>query len=367
MKANAPRRKIFDDAIDVLTGPEPDVDSGQGTGSKVQEIPIEKIVAFGDHPFRLYEGERLDDMVESIKTHGVLTPVIVRKIDDKYEMLAGHNRTNAAKIAGLATVPAIVKEDISDEEAYVYVIETNLMQRSFSDFLPSEKASILEKRYNTIKVQGKRNDIIREIALLEGKNPEQAILDSMVGLIDLRGKTKTAGFISKGQKDEFGLIDQEGNSGGLIDQNAGFSSREVVAAEYGLSSKTVARLLRLNNLIPVFKEMVDKDILPLYAAVELSFLSEAAQGWINDAAERYKFRINMKSAKLFRDVGEDLTSARVDELAKSLSSGGKPQSRAYQNVRLPKIVYKKYFKGMNDDKVQAIIQVALDKYFKEQG
>ena len=97
----------------------------------IVSIPVDEIHPFHDHPFRLYEGDWLEDMVQSIKAYGVLNPVIVRKVARGYEMLAGHNRTNAAKIAGLAEVPAIVKTDLSDEEAYVYVIETNLLQRSF--------------------------------------------------------------------------------------------------------------------------------------------------------------------------------------------------------------------------------------------
>ena len=87
---------------------------------------------------------------------------------DGYEMLAGHNRWNATKIVGLSEIPAIVKEYLSEEEAYVYVIETNLMQRSFTDLLPSEKAAVLAERYEKINCQGKRNDIIEEIARLNG-------------------------------------------------------------------------------------------------------------------------------------------------------------------------------------------------------
>ena len=105
-------------------------------------IPIEKVKAFKNHPFRLYEGERLDDMVQSVRDHGILNPVIVRKVYGGYEMLAGHNRMNAAQIAGMTEVPAIVKTDLSDEEAYVYVIETNVIQRSFTDLAPSEKAAV---------------------------------------------------------------------------------------------------------------------------------------------------------------------------------------------------------------------------------
>lgn len=158
MKANAPKRKIFN-AVDMMTA-----DAAKAeTGSGLQSLPVDKIKAFHDHPFRLYEGERLDDMVESIREHGVLNPVIVLKKGKGYEMLAGHNRLNAARIVGLTEIPVIVKEGLSEEEAYVYVIETNMIQRSFSELLPSEKAAVLAARYEKVISQGKRNDILHEI------------------------------------------------------------------------------------------------------------------------------------------------------------------------------------------------------------
>lgn len=110
-------------------------------------VPVKSIQPFHDHPFHLYEGERLEDMIASVKEHGMLNPVIVQKLDTGYEMLSGHNRWNAAKLAGIKEIPAIVKTDLSEEEAYVYVIETNLMQRSFSDLAISEKAAVLKERY----------------------------------------------------------------------------------------------------------------------------------------------------------------------------------------------------------------------------
>ena len=144
MKANGPKRKIFD-AVDMMTA-----DTEAAAKDGVQMLPINKITTFHDHPFRLYEGAWLNEMVESIKECGVLNPVIVRKTGEGYEMLSGHNRQNAARIAGLTEIPAIVKEGLSDEEAYVYVIETNLIQRSFADLLPSERAAVLETRYNKV-------------------------------------------------------------------------------------------------------------------------------------------------------------------------------------------------------------------------
>jgi len=81
--------------------------------------------------------------VQSVKNNGILTPIIVRDAAGKYEILAGHNRTNAAKIAGLTTVPAVVKTNLSDEDAEMYVIETNLMQRGFKDLCTSEQAAVV--------------------------------------------------------------------------------------------------------------------------------------------------------------------------------------------------------------------------------
>lgn len=158
MKANASKRKIFD-AVDMMMADAPHAETENG----LQSLPVDKIKPFHDHPFHLYEGERLDDMVESIWEHGVLNPVIVRKKGRGYEMLSGHNRQNAARIVGLTEIPAIVKEGLTDEEAYVYVIETNVIQRSFTDMAPSEKAAVLSARYEKVITQGKRNDILREI------------------------------------------------------------------------------------------------------------------------------------------------------------------------------------------------------------
>ena len=157
MKTNITKRKVFQDAVDLISPPEEminPVSSGQTM------ISVKKVVPFHNHSFRLYEGKRLDDMVEGIKEHGILIPVIVQKIAGGYEMLAGHNRWNAAKIAGIKEIPAIIKEDLTERETYVYVIEANMLQRSFDDLLPSEKAAVLSERYEKVMCQGRRNDIV---------------------------------------------------------------------------------------------------------------------------------------------------------------------------------------------------------------
>lgn len=151
-------------------------------------------------------------------------------------MLAGHNRINAAKIAGLAEVPAIVKTDLSDEDACVYVIEANLLQRSFVELLPSEKAAVLVAHYEKISSQGKRNDIQQEIEALE----------------------ETCGHdVHKSQK-----------------------SRDELGEEYGMTGRNIARYMRLDRLIPEFKDAVDKGTLAMVAAVDLSYLNVKMQKMI---------------------------------------------------------------------------------------
>lgn len=242
MKANAPKRKIFD-AVDMLTGEAPAQETAEAMGG-IQMLPVEKIKPFHEHPFRLYEGERLDDMVESIREHGVLSPVIVWKKKNGYEMLAGHNRLNAAKIAGLTEIPAIVKTELSEEEAYVYVIETNLIQRSFSELLPSERAVVLSERYEKISCQGRRNDIRREIEIMSGKKP-----------------TETCG------------------------HDVHKKSRDSIGEEYGMTGRNIARYMRVNQLIEPLKVMLDAGEISLVTAVDLSFLDEKEQEMVSEQAK----------------------------------------------------------------------------------
>ena len=156
-------KREITDAVDILLDGVGVLEQGD-----IQDIEIDLMEAYHDHPFTLYTGKRLEDMVESVKENGILNPIIVlKKEDGAYEILSGHNRVNAARLANLKTVPCIVKEHLSEEEAYTYVIETNLMQRSFSDLLPTEKALVLKLKYDKIASQGKRNDLQKEINNLD--------------------------------------------------------------------------------------------------------------------------------------------------------------------------------------------------------
>ena len=302
-------KNILGDAIDFYT-------EDNEIGS-VEEIDIDLLKPFHDHPFKLYEGERLNDMVESIKTYGIMTPVIVRKMKKDYEILAGHNRTNAARLAGLFKVPCIVKDKLTDEEAYVYVIETNLMQRSFGDLATSEKAVVLKERYDNIKSQGKRNDIIRELKLISGEPVEDA------------------------------------------DDNS--SNRESVANEYGLSGPSMARLLRVNYLIPEFKDLVDDKKLPILSAVNVSYLNEDSQTMVYEIAEEYGVRISEKISSLIREAYRSGNTGRLDY--KNIMVAPEKHAKS-QKISVSSGVYDRYFSGKKKTEVAEIIEKALEAYFK---
>ena len=325
MKANAPKRKVFQDALDLLT--EDPVENKTETG--IVSLPVDEIHPFHDHPFRLYEGERLDDMVQSIRDYGVLNPVIVRKAARGYEILAGHNRTNAAKIAGLTEVPAIVKPDLPDEDAYVYVIETNLMQRSFAELLPTEKAAVLVARYEKINSQGKRNDIMREIEVLE---------ETCGHYVHKSRKTTCGHDVHKLQK-----------------------SRDGLGEEYGMTGRNIARYMRLDRLIPEFKDAVDQGTLAMVAAVDLSYLNVKMQKLIQQVVEAERKKLKPKHAAELRKMGKEITREAVEKILEDKEK--KPQSVA---VKIPVEVYEKYFAQVDDMKVQEIMEKALEAYFGKQ-
>ena len=317
MKANSGKRKIFD-AVDLLT----EDTSAQTTEVKsengVEQIAIDSIKAFHNHPFHLYEGECLDYMVESICEHGVLNPVIVLKTDDGYEMLSGHNRANAAKLAGLTEIPAIVKAGLSDAEAYVYVIETNLMQRSFTDLLPSEKAAVMAEQYDKTCCQGKRNDIIRESELLGGNETESTC----------------------------------GHNGHKL------KSRDALAMEYGFSSRNAARYL-----IQPFKNLMDENKIALLAAVDVSYLTEEEQQMLWNIVERQGLKVKPVYAEKLRKASGSLTEEKMAEILEALQVKH-TDGNAGVSFKLPKAICSKYFDGIDSKQMAAVVEQALAAWFE---
>ena len=323
MKKDAPNRRLIEDALDLYT---PSIGVPED-GNSLMEIPIARIKPYHDHPFQLYTGDRLNDMVESIKEHGVLSPVIVQPLENGYyEMLAGHNRMNAAQLAGMTTISAIVKEGLTPEEAYYYVIETNLIQRSFSEFSITEQAAVLSVHYSQMITQGKRNDIDRELRRLEGLQEDNVTEDT---------------------------------------SHDPQNSRKEIAETYSLSSSTVARLLKINDLLPEFKQKLDKGKIPFMVSVEISYLSAQEQQWLLNFLSAYKVKLDRKSAEMLHRKSRHggLTEENIRTFM--LANDHEKQSRKKASIKMPKSTYTRFFSTVPDDQVEDIVIKALELYFQK--
>lgn len=190
------------------------------------EIEISKICSFSSHPFKVLDDEKMQDLVESIKSNGVLSPVLLRPNDNGYEMISGHRRMHAAIIAGLITIPAIVRE-MTDDDAVIAMVDANIQRE---ELLPSEKGFAYKMKLDAMKRQ--------------------------------------AGRPSK-------------NNSGQNGQNLmGTVSRDILAEQVGESSKQIQRYIRLTELIPELLEMVDNKKLKFTIAVEISYIDKDIQKWI---------------------------------------------------------------------------------------
>ena len=188
---------------------------------QVQQIPIDALHPFTNHPFKVLDDEAMTRTVESIAQYGVLAPLIARPRPDGdgYEIISGHRRQYAAKLAGLDTLPVIVRQ-MSDDAAVILMVDSNLQREHI---LPSERALAYKMKLEAIKNQGARSDLT---------SPQVA---------------------------------------------AKFRSDDAVAKDQGISGDTVRRYIRLTNLVPELLDMVDEKKISFNPAVELSYLDESQQ------------------------------------------------------------------------------------------
>ena len=190
---------------------------------KIYDIPLTEIDDFPDHPFQVRMDEDMDQLVESVKSRGIITPITLRqKEDGRYEIISGHRRRKACELAGLEMVPAEIKE-LTRDEAIILMVESNL-QRSV--ILPSEKAFAYKMRLEAMARQGQRSDLTSDPV------------------------------------------------GGKF---AGQESAAIVGKEAGDSQTQVRRYIRLTELAPELLEMVDEGKIAMRPAVELSYLNEIEQ------------------------------------------------------------------------------------------
>ena len=188
---------------------------------QVQQIPIGELFPFKNHPFKVLDDESMQRTVESVEQYGVLAPLIARPRPDGdgYEIISGHRRQYAAKLAGLDTLPVIVRQ-MSDDAAVILMVDSNLQREHI---LPSERAIAYKMKLEAIKNQGARSDLT---------SPQVA---------------------------------------------AKFRSDDAVAKDQGISGDTVRRYIRLTNLIPEMLDLVDQKKISFNPAVELSYLDESQQ------------------------------------------------------------------------------------------
>ena len=306
-----------------------DADPAPKKQAGVADIEISKLVPFKNHPFKLYVGERLKDMVTSIKELGVILPVVVRPMDNGcYEILSGHNRVNAAKIAGLEKVPAVIKDGLIEEEANLIVTETNLLQRSFSDLSHSERTVALVTHYNAIKHQGKRNDLINEIETLSKAH---------------------------NSKDE-GSLPQVGTR---------IRSDEKVGEKYNLSKNTVARYIRLSELIPELLARVDTGEIAFIPAVAISFVKKLEQQDIERIISENNFKVDMVKADILRSNSESgsLTTDRIYAIL-SGELGKKKKSNKPAPIKIkPKVISRFFTQEQKPAEIEDVIEKALELYF----
>lgn len=190
------------------------------------DIEISRIHSFANHPFKVLDDDKMDDLVESIKQNGVLTPVLVRPDkDNSYEMISGHRRMHAAIKAGLETIPAIVR-DMEDDEAIVIMVDANIQRE---ELLPSEKAFAYKMKMDAMKRQGARNDIASSTSTQIGWKSETA---------------------------------------------------EAIGKQVGESKNQVRRYIRLTELIPDLLDYVDKKRLQFTVAVDISYIDKEIQTWL---------------------------------------------------------------------------------------
>ena len=261
--------------------------------SKIRDIPLSEIDEFPDHPFKVLMDEDMEQLVESIKRNGVMTPATVRlKVDGRYELISGHRRKKTCELAGLETLKCEVK-DLTRDEAIIIMVESNL-QRSV--ILPSEKAFAYKMRLEAMKRQGERTDL---------------------------------------------------TSAPLVQK---LTSREKIAEKSGDSHEQVRRFIRLTELAPEILQMVDEKQIAFRPAVEISYLAEEQQYTLLEAMSYNDATPSLAQAIKMKKFNQD--GKLTDEVIQSIMEEEKPNQKekpAFRDERITKLIPKTVPKGQETD------------------
>lgn len=261
--------------------------------SKIRDIPISEIDEFPDHPFKVLMDVDMEQLVESIKRNGVMTPATVRlKEDGRYELISGHRRKKACELAGLETLKCEVK-DLTRDEAIIIMVESNL-QRTV--ILPSEKAFAYKMRLEAMKRQGERTDLT------------------------------SAPMVPK------------------------LTSREKIAEKSGDSHEQVRRFIRLTELVPEILQMVDERQIAFRPAVEISYLAKEQQYTLLEAMSYNDATPSLAQAIKMKKFSQD--GKLTDEVIQSIMEEEKPNQKekpAFRDERITKLIPKSVPRGQETD------------------
>lgn len=351
----------LESADDVLDFPLKEVSQSKETGEKTAErnesrsvsleppeIEFDQMKHFSEHRFKLYTGKRLEDMVDSIKSYGILQPLILWHRGDEYILLSGYNRRNAGILAGLKKGPVVIKENLSHDEAVLIMAETNLRQRSFSDLRESERAFCLKQHYDALKSQGKRTDLINEIdALLNADdNDGTSALSETVTRLGT-GETLGAGAST------------------LSETVTKLRTDEKLGEKYGLNRDKVAKYVRIAGLIPPLLERLDRGEITFLAAYDLSFIQSKEYQEILEEYLQGGYRLDTKKAALFHSCAKEgnLTEKMIAEILSGEKSGTLEAAKL-KTFHLKPTVISRYFTPVQSRKeIEETIEKALELYF----
>lgn len=273
---------------------------------KVWQIPLQDLYPFKDHPFQVRDDEEMQKVVDSVKEYGVVTPAIARRRPEGgYELISGHRRHHAAELAGLETMPVIVR-DLDDDAATILMVDANLQRE---EILPSEKAKAYKMKLEAIKHQGQRRDL-------------------------------TSGqFVQKFK-----------------------TSVEQVAHDSGENYKQVQRYIRLTELIPEIQEMVDEGQMALNPAVEVSYLKPEEQKGLLEAMDYGQATPSLSQAQRMKNLSR--AGLCTTEAMCAVMSEDKKQD--VDRVVIKKEAIEKYFpKSYTPSQMEETIIKLLDQWQKK--
>ena len=271
-------------------------------------ISINKLHEFRDHPYQVLDNEEMNSLIESVQQKGIMTPLIVRSLEnttDEYEIISGHRRFRAAQKAGLAEVPAFIRP-VSRDEAAIMVVDSNLHREHL---LPSEKAFAYKLKAEALKHQGQRTDLTSE-------------------------------------------------------QLAPKLSTELIAEQEGISKDTVKRYIRLTKLIPDILKMVDEQRIAFSVGVELSYLTENEQQDLFEAIELEDKTPSLSQAIQMKKLSQ---AGKLDsDTISKIISKEKPNQREKISFQLDEL--SKYFpkKFTPQDIYKRLLKLAQDDYRRRQ-